>query len=157
MDYLLSGALGALIAFVFSIPAIVLEYTTDGTAEETPLVIDVKSIFGIKLRRTEVFLVGLLIHILIGFLFGLVYVVFVQQGWLFVTSDPYSFPSLFVYAILSWVMVNVVIYPLLGMGLFAQKEGPTVWLETLVAHLLLGSALWLLVQYYQPSFFMPTL
>jgi len=157
MDYLLGGALGAIVAFVFSVPAIVLEYTMDGKAKETPLVIDVKTIFGHKLKQTEVFLVGLLIYIVVGFLFGFIYIVFVEQGWLFATQSPYTFQSLFVYAILSWVVVNTIIYPLLGMGVFAKKEGSKVWLETLVSHLILGCAIWLLVQYYQPFYFMPVL
>lgn len=157
MDYLLGGALGAIVAFVFSIPAIVLEYTTQGGAKETPLIIDVKTIFGRKLKKTEVFLVGLLLYIIVGFLFGLIYIAFVEQGWLFVTQAPYTFQSLFVYAVLSWIVVNVIVYPLLGMGFFAKKEGSKVWLETLVSHLILGCAIWLLVQYYQPFYFMPVL
>ena len=142
-----------LVAFAFSIPAIMLEFLQGGKPEETPLVIDIKTIFGKKLKRNEVFLVGLLLYLIIGFLFGLIYVVFVEQGWLFVTHSPYAINSLFVYGVLSWVVANVLIYPALGMGLFARKEGENVWLETLVSHLLLGFFLWLLIQYYQPYFF----
>src|SRR3989339_754541 len=147
MDYLLGGALGALSAFVFSFPAIVLEWTAGGKAEETPLVIDVRSVFGIKLKRSEVFLVGLLVHIVVGFLFGSTYVLLVEQGWHVFSDQPYSLFSFLMYALISWVVVNLVFYPLLGMGWFAKKEGPNVWLETFVSHLLMGCALWLLVQY----------
>lgn len=158
MDYLLGGALGGLVAFAFAIPAILLEVTQRGPMKETPLLIDVKTIFGLKIRHQhEVFLIGLLLHIVIGFLFGLIYVVFVEQGWLFVTGAPYTFLSLLVYAVLSWVVANIVVYPVLGFGWFALKEGKHVWLETIVSHLILGVSLWLLVQYYQPQFFTPPL
>ncbi len=157
MDYLLGGALGAIVAFVFSIPAIVLEYTSHGKIEDTPLVMDVKTIFGLKLKKSEIFLVSLLLHIVVGFLFGLVYIVFVQQGWSLASFAPFTIQSFFVYAVMSWVVVNIILYPLLNMGLFAHKEGSHVWLQTLLSHLLLGLAIWLLVQYYQPFYFMPTL
>lgn len=154
MDYVLGGALGGLIAFAFAIPAILLEVTQRGPMREAPLVIDVKRIFGLAIRhKHEVFLIGLLLHIVIGFLFGLIYVLFVEQGWLFVTHAPYTFLSLLVYAVLSWIVAGLVVYPVLGFGWFGLKESRHVWLETIVSHLLLGVCLWLLVQYFQPQFF----
>ena len=154
MDYLLGGALGGLIAFAFALPAIVLEIVEKGKVKRVPLLIDVKTIFGVKIRhKHEVFFIGLLLYLVIGFLFGLVYVLFVEQGWLFVTNAPYTLLSLIVYALLSWIVAGVVIYPLLQMGLFGLKEGKHVWIETLASHLILGLGLWILVQYYQPYFF----
>ena len=157
MDHLLGGALGAILAFVFSLPAIFLEYTSGGTVQEPPLVMNVKTIFGYTLKRREVFLVGLLIHIVMGFLFAFSYVLFVEREWLFAGYAPYTFFSLLVYSVMSWLAANLLVYPVLGMGFFAKKEGSRVWLETLLAHLLLGVSIWLLVHYYQPSYFMPTL
>lgn len=154
MNYLLGGSLGGLVAFAFAIPAIVLEITQQGKVNDAPLLIDVKTIFGMKItHKHEVFLIGLLLHIVIGFLFGLIYVIFVEQGWLFVTHAPYTFFSLLVYAFLSWIVANLVVYPALGLGAFGLKEGRHVWVETLVSHVILGVSLWLLVQYYQPVFF----
>lgn len=158
MDYLLGGALGGLIAFGFAIPAIVLEVVERGAVKEAPLLIDVKSIFGFKIRhKHEVFFIGLLLYIVIGFLFGLIYIMFVEQGWLFVTHAPYTFLSLLVYAVLSWIVAGIVIYPVLGFGWFGLKEGRHVWMETIVSHLILGVCFWLLVQYFQPVFFNPPL
>lgn len=153
MDYLLGGSLGALVAFLFAIPAIVLEAKQGEGPSDAPLIVDARHIFGRNLKRREAFLVGLLIHVVFGFLFGLIYVVFVLRGWLFVTHAPYTFLSLIVYAVLSWIVAGVLIYPALGMGLFARREGKDVWMETVASHLILGIALWLLVQYYQPQFF----
>ena len=143
-------------AFFFALPAILLEISERGKVKNAPMLIDVKTIFGLKSRHThEVFFIGLLLHIVIGFLFGLIYIVFVREGWLFVTNAPYTLLSLVVYALLSWIVAGVVVYPLLGMGWFGLKEGRHVWMETIVAHLVLGLGLWLLVQYYQPFFFNP--
>lgn len=154
MDYLLGGSLAALVAFAFSLPAIVLEITERGRVKNIPLLVDVKTIFGVKIKhKHEVFLIGLLIHIVFGFLFGLVYVLFVQNGWLFITGSPYAIHSLLVFAILSWAVAGMLIYPILGMGLFGVKEGEHVWIETIFSHLILGLGLWLLVQFYQPYFF----
>lgn len=153
-DYLLAGALGGLVAFMFSLPAIVLEIVEKGRVKNAPLLIDVKTIFGLKIRhKHEVFFIGLLLHLVFGFLFGVVYVLFVEQGWLFVTNAPYTFYSLLVFAVLSWFVASVVIYPALGLGLFGRKEGKHVWVETIVSHIILGCSLWLLVQYFQPQFF----
>jgi len=154
MEYLLGGALGGLVAFFFSLPAIVLEIVERGKVKNVPLLVDIKTIFGIKIKhKHEVFFIGLLLYLVLGFLFGAVYVLFVTQGWLFVTNAPYTIYSLLVFAVLSWVVVGLVLYPLLGMGMFGIKEGKYVWVEMLVSHLILGVSLWLLVQYYQPQFF----
>lgn len=141
-------------AFVFALPALLLEIMEKGRVKNAPLLIDVKRIFGFTIRhKHEVFLIGLLMHIIIGFFFGLVYVLFVLQGWLFVTGAPYTLLSLIVYAFLSWIVAGVAIYPMLGMGFFGLKEGHQVWMEMLMSHMMLGLGLWLLVQYYQPFFF----
>mgnify|MGYP006865011879 CR=1 FL=1 len=154
MDYLLGGALGGLVAFFFSLPAIVLEIVERGKVKNVPLLVDIKTIFGIKIKhKHEVFFIGLLLYLVLGFLFGAVYVLFVTQGWLFVTNAPYTIYSLLVFAVLSWVVVGLVLFPLLGMGMFGIKEGKYVWVEMLVSHFILGVSLWLLVQYYQPQFF----
>lgn len=153
MDYLLGAAIGTLVAFIFSIPAIILELMERGGHEDAPLVVDVKTIFGRKLRSHEAFWVGLLIHIVMGNLFGLIYVTFVLNGWLVFTNSPYSFLSLLIYALGAWAVSGLVIFPLLGMGLFGRKEGKRVWMELLASMFILGISMWSLVQLYQPYFF----
>ncbi len=157
MDYLLAGSLGGLVALMFSIPAVLLEFIEHRSSHkhvsDSPLIVDVKTIFGIKLKKESIFLVGLLLHVLFGFAFGVVYVLFVKMDWLFVTHSPYTFLSLLVFAVLSWLVAGFVLYPLLGMRLFGIKEGRYVWAETITSHLILGVTLWILIQYYQPQFF----
>jgi len=152
-DYILGAAIGGLVAFIFSVPAIVLELTERGKVSNIPLIVDVKTIFGYTLKKQEVFWVGLLLHIIMGTLFGLVYVLFVLKGWLVFTNLPYSFGSLFIFALCAWIVSGVIIFPSLGMGLFGRKEGKRVWVELLASMFILGTSMWLLVKFYQPFFF----
>ncbi len=153
MEYILGGSLGGLVAFAFSIPAIVLEVTQRGWEKNIPLLVDVKTIFGRKLEPGEVFFSAVLFHTFLGFLFGAVYVLFVEKGWLFVTHLPYTFLSLLVYAVGAFIVSGVVIFPAIGMGLFGRKEGRRVWMEILTSMLLNGVGMWLLVKFYQPFYF----
>ena len=154
MDYFLGAALGGLIAFAYSIPAIILEFIERGKLTMAPPVITIKTIFGYAIRKQEAFWAGLLLHIVIGTLFGSVYVLFVERGWLFVTHHPYQFDSFVAYGFLSWIFVNVSIYPLLRMGFFGRREGNHIWMETLVSHMLMAVTMAGLVHWFQPFYFM---
>lgn len=153
MDYFLGAALGGLIAFLYSIPAIIFEFIERGNAPLAPPVITVKTIFGYTLKKQEAFWAGLLLYIVIGMLFGGVYILFVEQGWLFVTHRPYTFISFSVYGFLSWIVAGVILYPLLQMGFFGRREGKHIWIETLVSHMLLGITMAAAVLWFQPWFF----
>ena len=99
-------------AFFFALPAIVLEITERGKVKNVPLLTDIKTIFGIKIRhKHEVFFIGLLLHLVLGFFFGLTYIYFVAQGWLLIVGASYSLASFLVFALLSWVVAGLVIYP----------------------------------------------
>lgn len=156
MDFILGAALGGLIAFTYAIPAIILEIIERGAMVVIPPVITVKTIFGYTFKKEEAFWIGLLLHLLIGMLFGAVYILFVEQGWLFVTHRPYTFLSFTVYGFLSWIFVGLVLYPLLQMGFFGRREGSLIWLETLVSHMLLGVTMAGLVYWFQPFYFSVT-
>ncbi len=152
--YLLAGALGGLVAFVLAIPAIILEIIHRGKEQPNmPFVVDVKTMFGRKLNRYEVFAAAILLHVVLGFLFGVIYVLFVERGWLVVTHAPFTFLSLLVYAVGAFVVVGLAIFPALGMGLFGRKEGRRVWMEILVGMLFNGVGVWLLVRWFWPWFF----
>jgi len=153
MDYLLGTAIGCLTALVFAVPAIALEAVERWKVPNVPLLVDVKSVWGRKLDKHEAFLVALLLHLVIGSLFGLIYVLFVKKGWLFVTHSPYTFLSLLVFAVLSWVVSGLVVFPALQMGLFGRRAGKRVWMEMLASHLVIVLGMWLAVQYYQPVWF----
>lgn len=153
MDYLLGTAIGCLTALVFAVPAIVLEATERWNVQNAPLLVDIKAIWGRVLNRHETFLVALLVHLVIGSLFGLMYVLFVKKGWLVFTHSPYTLLSLAIFAVGSWIVSGLLIFPALGMGIFAHRAGKRVWMEMLASHLVIGLGMWLAVQYYQPVWF----
>jgi hypothetical protein len=52
-------------------------------------------------------------------------------------------------------VLNLILLPLIvGVGVFGRKESGGVWLETLVSLLLEGVILWIVIQFYQPFYFM---
>ncbi len=144
---LLAGALGGLVAFALAIPSIVLEIKDRGRVKDLPLVVDVRTVFGKKLNARETFAAALLLHVVIGFAFGAMYALFALRGWLFVTHAPFSFLSLVVYAVGAFLVLGLVVFPALGMGLFARKEGKRAWLELLLSMLVNGVGLWLLMRW----------
>lgn len=152
-DFLLGGAIGGLAAFVFAIPAIVLEEVEHGHVRNLPLLVDVKQFWGFKLSPLGTFLAGLLLHVVMGFLFGLIYPIFVVKGWLVFTHAPYTFLSLVIYAIGAWMVAGTVVFPAIGLGFFGRRQGKRVWMELLASMLLVGSTMWFAVKYFQPFFF----
>ncbi|KKR21545.1 MAG: hypothetical protein UU46_C0036G0007 [Candidatus Uhrbacteria bacterium GW2011_GWD1_41_16] len=151
MDYILAATLGTLVGFLIAMPAIILEASR--RVKNLPLLIDVHIWHGYRLKEGEVFAVGLLLHLIISACYGLVYVLFVEQGWLIVTHAPFSILSMALVAGLFWLFLNFVIFPLIGFGWIGLKEGKTVWFETLISLGVEGAFLWMLIQYYQPWYF----
>lgn len=151
MNILLGTALGGLIAFGLALPAIILE--TSRRFKNAPLLIDVDIWRGHKLSDGEAFAFGLLIHLVVGALYGFFYTLFAGQGWLFITNAPYTLHSMLIFAACSWLVLNFILLPLIGLGWFGRREGNTVWLETATSLLIEGAILWLLIQYYQPFYF----
>lgn len=150
-DISIATALGVLIAFVLAVPAILLEASR--RVKNAPLLVDVHVWRGRKLTPGEAFAFGLLIHLIVGGLYGLFYTLFAVNGWLFITNRPYTIESMLIFAFCSWIVLNIILFPLLGFGFFGSKEGKTVWFETLASLLLEGALLWILINYYQPFFF----
>jgi hypothetical protein len=152
MDILLGTALGTMIAFLLAVPAIILD--TSRRVKNLPLLIDVYVWRGKKLSDGEIFAVGLLLHLLIGALYGFFYTLFASKGWLFITNSPYTLASMLIFAVASWLVLNIILLPLFGLGFFGSKEGNTVWFETLTTLLLEGAILWIIINYYQPFYFL---
>ncbi|MDP2632080.1 MAG: hypothetical protein Q8P30_04950 [Candidatus Uhrbacteria bacterium] len=152
MDILIGTALGVLIAFLLSIPAIILD--TARRVTNLPLLIDVHAWRGRKLTEGEIFAIGLLLQLIIGGLYGLTYTLFAGQGWLLITYLPYTILSMLIFAFLCWIVLGALVLPLIGLGFFGRKEGNTVWFETLISLMFEGVILWMLIQYYEPFYFL---
>ncbi|RMD51429.1 hypothetical protein D6827_02260, partial [Candidatus Parcubacteria bacterium] len=146
MEFILAISLGIMIGFVLALPAIILEI--DKRVKNLPLLVDVAVIWGKKLNEREVFAASLLLHFIISGLYALFYVIFAENAWLFITNAPYTLGSMLIFAFLSWLVLNIAIFPLLGFGIWGGKEGDTVWLETLISLLLEGAIFWVLIHYY---------
>jgi hypothetical protein len=109
--------------------------------KDIPLLIDVRTFWGHKLTRGEVFWFGLFIHLLMAALFGALYELIVVKSFV----HPYELDNLAVYASFFWLFVGGVIFPIVGLGLFGKKEGKWVWFELLVVHHLFALFVWLQV------------
>lgn len=151
MIFFLAAALGVLIAFILALPAVLLE--VDHRVKNAPLIIDVTMWRGVKLTSREAFAFGLLLHLVIGGLYGLFYTIFAHNDWLVVTNAPYTLHSMLIFAFASWLVLGNFLLPLIGLGWFGRKEGSTVWMETLISLLLEGLVLWEVIKWYQPFFF----
>ena len=153
MSYFLAASIGGLVAFIFSTPAILLEMIGRGRVQNLPLLVDIKTIFGRRLEQGEIFFAAVFFYVASGALMAAAYVLFVNQDWLFITRSPYSFLSLIIFSVGSWIVLGGLLMPALRMGFFGAKEGRWVWLELLSGMLLVGFGVWIVVKYFQPSFF----
>jgi|GEM_PF-2615484 len=123
-------------SFVIALPAIVAELGRP--PKDVPLFVDIKNVWGYKLNPREVFWLGFLIHLLMAALFGALYFLLTQFGYV----RPYRLGGLLTYATGFYLLVGLVIFPVFRLGLFGRKEGPWVWFELLVVHHLLGFLMW---------------
>lgn len=153
MDYLLGAALGTMIAFVLAIPALAVEVFDRKHKRNLPLLVDVREIWGKKITHPEMFLIALLVHLVIGGLFGAVYPLIVANDWLYITEVPYTFVSLFWYALHVWLVIMLIAFPIIGFGFFGKREGRLVWLEVLITMILIGLALQIVIDWFRPFFF----
>lgn len=150
-EVLLGAAISGIVGFVIALPAIVREARSK--QEDLPILVDVKLIWNYVLKPREVFVISLLLHLLVATLVGGFYVWFAGNGWLFITHAPFALHSVMIFTVATWIVAGLILYPLLGMGFFAHRQGRHMWFEMLVTHFLIGLGFWLGVQYYQPMFF----
>jgi hypothetical protein len=135
----ISAVFLALVAgLITAVPGFISELAKKGP-KNIPLLIDVKTFWGHKLTRGEVFWFGLFIHLLMAALFGALYELIVVKAFV----RPYHLDNLFAYASCFYLFVGGVIFPVVGAGLFGRKEGKTVWYELLIVHHLFAFFVWL--------------
>lgn len=125
---------------ITAIPGFFSELGNKGP-KNIPLLVDVKTFWGHRLTRGEVFWFGLFIHLLMAALFGALYELIAVKSLV----KPYELDNLLLYSSLFYLFVGGVIFPLVGAGLFGRKEGKTVWYELLIVHHLFGLFVWLQV------------
>lgn len=152
-DIILGASIGGLAAFLISSPAIVIEAIRRGRVMNLPLVVEVKSFFALRLSPLAAFVFGVLLHILMGIVFGAVYPALADAGWMNFAGFPYEPLTLLVYTVFVWLIFNLILFPLFGFGWLGLKEGKTAWLEVLISLLLIALLFWLAVPFFQPVYF----
>lgn len=152
-DIILGASIGGLAAFIVSAPAIITEIVRHGKVKNLPLVVDVKSFFDFRLSQLAAFAFGVLLHILMGVVFGAVYPAIADKGWFDFVGSPYGVLTLLVYSLAVWLVFTFVLFPVFGFGWLGMKEGKMVWLEVLISLLLIAFLFWLALPLFQPVYF----
>lgn len=149
-DIILSSGVGVLLALILALPAIVGEMRRRHKGHF--LLPDVHHAWGKrKLKDREVFALGLLVHLCMGLVFGALYPYF--AGSFEHLIRPYGALSLFVFALLYYVIATLIVMPLFGIGVFGRKEDGLIWLELIVTLVLLSVGYFYAVAWFQPSWF----
>ena len=149
----LSGAIGVCLSLILAIPAVVVEWRHKRHSDH-PLLVDIDFWRGKRLTDRESFLLGLLIHLLMGLAFGLLYPFYaslVSGLWPYPT--PYDALSLSSFLGDLFILQNVIVLPLLGAGFFGRREARFIWLETLVTLALFALGYGLIIAWFGSAWF----
>jgi hypothetical protein len=157
-DLILGGGLGALIALLLALPAISSELMRRFSGERHKsgdhiVLPDVDTFFGRRLGDRETFALGLLIHLVAGIAYGVIFPLTVQLGlWVFI--EPYSVLSHFVFALGAWFVLVIGVFPAMGFGFLGYKDDVWMWLEVLVTTAIMAVIFGAAVNWFQPSWFL---
>jgi hypothetical protein len=91
-----------------------------------------------KSQAPGIYILGILIHLITGLVFGLVYAILAR----IVEFESRSLIFIAIYVFLLWLAMLFVALPIAGQGLFGKKVGNKVWLEQLFLHAVFGIAFW---------------
>jgi len=78
----------------------------------------------------------------VGLLFHLAYVTFWSMAFVAVLRDSLTITNALVLALILWIGVLVVFFPIIGWGFFGLAIGPKLIVASFVPHLLFGLFLW---------------
>lgn len=143
MDVVNAMFLSAVVGMIIAIPAMVSELTRRG--KNLPLLVDVRACWGHVCTAEETFILSLFTHFLISISFGGLYVLAVLLGWGF---HDFRVSSILVYALIFWLLAGGVIFPLVRLGFFGQREGRWAWLELLVSIFFQATGFWLALRLF---------
>ncbi len=102
---------------------------------------DIPKLFGKTISRRESYLVGLFMHLSLSALFGLLFAVCVELGWL----SGFQYIPMLMFVIGLTFLIGLVIMPLEGHGLFGRKHDPWFMVDALLTNLIWGHLFLVLV------------
>lgn len=151
--FLLGGAIGTLVAFLTALPICLYEWLKPGSPTSLPLLVDITQLWGHPVSSKALFLLGLFLHLFTGAFYGALYPWFASQVPSAIFGVAYTLWSHLSFALVTWILMGGLLFPLFGLGFFGRKERGLVWLELLLSMLLIGIGMWLAVSAFQPVFF----
>jgi hypothetical protein len=133
---------GLVIGMIFSVPAMLYDLLFH-KHRNIPLLVDVRSVWGRAVPARDVFPASIALHLFFATAFGGVYAALVT----FAVLPSYAFRHILGYAVVFFLFSALGVLPLAGLGLFGRKEGPLVWTELLLTHLLYALCFWFAATY----------
>ena len=96
-------------------------------------------------------LLGRTLPLPVGLLFHLAYVIVTSMAFVALFRDSLTLRNALLLALVLWIGVLVVFFPIVGWGLFGLAVGPQLIIGSFVPHLLFGLFLWGLARLLFPA------
>lgn len=128
---------GLVIGTLFALPIMIREALHPET--RMPFLMDVETFWGKKLSEGMVIFSSAIVHLGMSTLYGGFVPLLVRAGLI---APVFPLWNLLGYSIAFNLSMGLVALPAVGFGFFGHKEGPFVWFELLVTHLMYAFAFW---------------
>ena len=136
-EMLLNGLLSGLIATVVMTVFMMIGKAT-GMAPMDLLLMMGRKILGSEAVEKKTRMFGMLQHLIVGTVWGIVYIAAVGNQLYF---TELSIRSGLLFALIPWLIMMLVMMPMMGVGVFGLKKSPRVLVLTLLLHLIYGGTL----------------
>jgi hypothetical protein len=142
-DILLTGAWTGFVATLV-MTAVILIVKKSGNAPMDLFVMLGRQALGKKTKEADARPVGMGMHIVIGVVWGIVFVWLGTNGFLF---NQFNYMTGMGFAMLPWMLMMLIALPMMGAGIFGIEKSTKIPLVTLILHLVYGASLGALVLY----------
>jgi len=107
--------------------------------------LDPSTMFGRVLSRREAHLIGILIHLILSTLSGILFAVGVQWGW-----APFKILPILAWSIILLLFSGLIVMPLEGHGWFGLKHDAWFAVDALITNILWGVMYLVLIKLWLP-------
>jgi uncharacterized membrane protein (DUF2068 family) len=104
-------------------------------------------VLGRAVTHREAHILGMFIHVVLSFCFGVLFAYFVASG----VVQGYTLIPLLLYAALMTVVMGGVVMPLEGHGVFGRKEDAWFPIDLMITNLLWVFLYWCIIRLWLPS------